>query len=167
MVKLSEHTEMLRIDQAVQVNMIMEANAKLTQAEACKEVGISPYQYKSWIAEASEVLELFRKTQAGLHRIELQRNLNAQEHILEQLIHDAISPLTDPEVRLKIYEFMTARTEHLMDLVHIGAETDVDFLQGPSLTKIESKFSPSEVTITIKQKPTTIIDVTPARESIT
>jgi ACT domain-containing protein len=164
MPKLLKSTELMKIDQAVQVNLMMESDAKLTKAEACEKVGISLYQYNTWIAEADEVLEMFRKAQVGLHRIELQRNLNAQEHILERLIHDGISPLTDPEARLKIYQFITDRTEHLMDLVHAGTEADTDFLQGPSLTKVESRFSPSEVTITIKQKPTTVIDVTPERE---
>lgn len=167
MPKLLKSTEIIKVDQAIQVNLMMEADAKLTKREACEKVGISLYQYNTWIAEADVVLEMFRKAQAGLHRIELQRNLNAQEHILEQLIHDGISPLTDPEARLKIYEFISNRTDHLMDLVHAGTEADTDFLQGPSLTRVESRFSPSEVTITIKQQPTTIIDaidVTPEKE---
>jgi len=164
MPRLLESTEIMKVDQAIQVNLMMETDAKLSKREACDKVGISLYQYNKWIAEADEVLELFRKAQAGLHRIELQRNLNAQEHILEQLIHDGISPLTDPEARLKIYQFIADRTERLMDLVHAGTEADTNFLQGPSLTRIDSRFSPSEVTITIKQKPTTIIDVTPERE---
>ena len=164
MVELTEHTKMLRIDQAIQVKALMETDAKLSKAEACEQVGISVYQYNTWISQAAEVLEMFRKAQAGLHRVQLDRILTAEEHILEQVIKDGLSPLTDPEARLKILEYLDGRTEKLMEFVHAGSDADTSFLLGPSLTKVESRFSPSEVTITIKQKPTTVIDVTPERE---
>jgi len=160
---LSERTEGLRIDQAIRVRALLETDARISKAEACEQVGISLYQYNTWIMQAEEVLEMFRKAQAGLRRVQLDRVLSAEEHILEQVIKDGISPLTDPEARLKILEYLNGRSERLMELVHAGSDADTSFLQGPSLTKVESRFSPSEVTITIKQKPTTVIDVTPDR----
>lgn len=161
---LNERTELLRIDQAVQARILMEADARLSKAEACERVGISLYQYNTWIAQASDILEMFRKAQAGLHRVQLDRILTAEEHILEQVLKDGLSPLTDPEARLKILEYLDSRSERLMELVHVGSDADTSFLQGPTLTKVESRFSPSEVTITIKQRPNDIIDITPERE---
>lgn len=160
--KLSKANEFLRTDLALQVYAILQANKGMTQADACEKVGISTYQYRKWIATAAETLELFREARAGVRRLELERVLLAREAIFEKLIQDGLSSLISAEERLAIHQYLVAHGDRLMDEVHVSSGNEADFLTGPQLHHADSIFSPSEVTITIKQKPGTVIDITPS-----
>jgi hypothetical protein len=164
MPKLLPATEALRIDQALQVYALLEEHPKMSQTTACKKVGIDVQLYRRWISLAYETLELFRQARSGVRRLELEKILLARESILVRLIKDGTSPFTRAEDRLEIYKYLVEQTDRLMDEVHIQGDNEADFLKGPKLKPVESTFSPSEVTITIKSKQPTIIDMTSKEE---
>lgn len=162
MPKLMEITTALRKDQALQVWFMLETDNKMTLAKACQTVGITPDVYRRWIIESGEALEQFRQAQSSTQRMALAKVLIAQEHILDRLIKDAVAPFTDPGIRLQIYQYLVSYTDDLIERTRETKEEELDFLRGPTQKLAESRFSASEVEITIRTKaPPQIIDITP------
>lgn len=161
MPKLLAVTEAVKKDQAIQVWALLETNSKMTVSKACTQVGITPGQYRRWIIESQDALDKFRSATDDIKKLSLARILVAREGVLERLIKDALAPFTDPLVRLQIYQYLVVHTEDLLDATREAKSDDVNFLQGPTQRQAESRFSASEVEITIRTKNNPIIDITP------
>lgn len=154
-------TALVKQDLALQVALMLENRPGMTLEDACNTIGISSRQYHRWIEENDGVLEQLRRALIGIKRTELQHVVAAREKVLAAVIADGISVLTDPEARLEILKYLVDRTDELIEQTSVGDKNATDFLTGPALSPAESTFSPTEVTITVKARPQTIIDVTP------
>jgi len=150
---LTKRTEALRIDQALQVWGVLEADPTVTQQEACEKVGISVSAYRRWIAEADPVLDEFRMAILGVRRLELMRVLSARETILARVIKDGLDWTTDPATRLEIYKYLYDHSDHLMEAVHTSDSGKADFLTGPNLVEAESRFASHEIEVNLKIRP--------------
>jgi hypothetical protein len=158
---LTETSKAHRTNQAIQVWALIEADPRLTQKEACESVGMDVQTYRRWIEEAEPVLDEFRSAMAGVKRLELQRIMVSKEMILREIVKDALSPVTAPDIRLQIFAYLTGYGDQLMEDVHAKSAGAADWLTGPKLEEGTSKFSGREVEITIKTKSPDVIDITP------
>jgi hypothetical protein len=150
---LTTTTEATRIDHALQVWGMLEADPTITQKDACERVGISVQAYRRWIYKAEEILDEFRKAIMGIRRMELQRIMAAREAILTQVINDGINQFTDPATRLEIHKYIVNHGDMLLDLVHASDSSKADFLGGPKLVEAESRFASHEIEVNLKIKP--------------
>jgi len=161
MPKLNDMTVANRKDQALQVYALKRVNPRMSLVKACAQVGITPDIYYRWITQSDDALDAFQTVLSELQRGSLAQTLAAREAILERLIDDGLSKFTDPLTRLAIYQFLVGHTDELMDNVGVREREAANFLQGPRLVQANSRFTASEVEITIRSRPQDIIDITP------
>ncbi len=164
MPQLTAMTQAIRKDQALQVWVLLETDKKITLDKACQQIGITPPMYRRWIIESEEALDQFRIAQTEVQKIGLAQVLQAREQILARLIKDALAPFTDPGIRLSIYQYLVGHTDELIERTREINSDDMDFLMGPKQMPATSRFSASEVEITIKTKQAPIIDITPTEQ---
>jgi hypothetical protein len=155
---LTSTSEATRIDQALQVWGLLEANPGLTQKEACERIGMDVRTYRRWIAEAEPILDEFRNAIMGVRRMELMRIMAAREAILTRVIHDGLDQFTDPATRLEIHRYIVQHGDELLDSVHTQDSSKADFLQGPELISAESRFSAHEIEVNLKISKPDVID---------
>lgn len=155
---LTERSEAVRIDQAIQVWGLLEANPAMTQKEACEKIGMTVQSYRRWIAEAEPVLDEFRNAIMGVRRMELMRVMAARESILAKVIQDGMDDFTDPATRLEIHRYIVQHGDELLDNVHANDSSKADFLGGPELVKAESRFASHEIEVNLKIKKPDILD---------
>lgn len=158
MPNLTPATQAARIDQALQVWGLLEANPRMTQAEACAHIDMDVQAYRRWIAEAEPMLEEFRNAIMGIRRLELMRIMAAREAVLTQVISDGLNVITDPAARLEIHKYLVAHGNDLLEAVHAGQDDGAEFLTGPQLIEAESKFASHEIELNLKIKQPDVID---------
>jgi hypothetical protein len=158
MPNLTTTTEAMRIDHALQIWGLLEADPTLTQKDACDQIGMSVQAYRRWITEAEPVLDEFRTAIMGIRRMELQRIMAAREAVLTQVIKDGLATFTDPATRLEIHKYIVQHGDDLLDMVHAKDSSKADFLSGPELVEAESRFGEHEIEVNLKIKKPNIID---------
>ena len=118
-------------------------NPKLSLVKACKAVGIDPRTYNYWITKAPEALQILRDTQTDIQRGELAEILVARQEILGMLINDGKSRFTPPIDRLAIYQYLSDKSQELIEQVTpMNREGLEDILGGPKQVMAESRFAP-------------------------
>ena len=164
MPKLSVTTEATRIMQAMNaLQMIARGVPKET---ACAEVGLSVWQYDSWIANGKEVLETFQNAVVEAERIRMADITNAQAILLNQLVVKMSNPEADPDMQLKTLKYLD-KLRNDLEVKH-GVHTQTDkaqdyILSGPSTRQEESQMAVahemSRSTVNVKANPDGSIDL--------
>jgi hypothetical protein len=143
MPKLTETTQAMRVEQAIEVYTLMAENSKLTQAAACAIVGISPKTFRFWIAQSHEAIEQFREMMSRVERLELAKVITAREAILDMTIKDGLSRFTDPLSRLAILTYLHQLGDELGERHRSVIDEDTRaLLSGPNLVPGQSRFAP-------------------------
>lgn len=126
-------------EQAARV-MLLSTEIGMTVAEACLQVGITKDQYYRWVRRAPEVIDALRQVTRGLYAEEYARILAARATILEKVLDDGVSPMTDPLSRLTILQHIEQRGDDLQErLTPIDSEGLNKVLGMPVLKKGESR----------------------------
>lgn len=159
--------EALRVEQVLAVWDMVLMGKPL--ADALDEHGVSRTTYYRWLPLAKEAKEVLDQAKHDVELLSYGNILATKNRVLDQLLKDAINPLTEPKDRLAILMYLDGRSDVLQDRNRPQSEIP-DFLDGPVLKEAESKVLGSGVfDVTIKKDEVTIkttdrsevIDITP------
>lgn len=129
----------------------MLANPELTQTDACDQVGINERTFRRWREHSSDTINQIQRTIHEHQTEELAKIIQARSMILPSVLRDALSPLTDPSTRLRIYESITRQQDELADKVRsLEHNIDPELFSGPKLETKESRFASPTVDVTVK-----------------
>lgn len=139
-----------RLNKALEVLMILQANPKTSQKDACKQIGIDPKTYRAWITQAQDAVLEMQRAKIELERSELAAILIAREQILQMTIRDGLKAVTDPLTRLTILNYLDRRTDELAARHRATDPGQVrDLLSGPKQVPAESRFAPGTETLEV------------------
>lgn len=149
------------------LNALQLISRGMTKVDACKEAGISPWQYDTWIARGSDAIEAYQNAVVEAERIRLSEIVNAQNIILTQLIATVTHPeYSDPDMQLKALKYLDRLQGSLEQKhgVHSKSDKAEDYLlQGPNTRVEESQFSVehelSKSVVNIKPRQDGSVDV--------
>lgn len=150
--RVTEETALIKESQAILVFMKRLANPKLTDEEACNEVGITLDHYHYWIQRDPDAMEAIRQ-----YIVESQRSMMfeiemAWPVIVHELVVDATDGSTKTKDRISATKLLNSMKEDLERTHHAqpGVEDEAHtFLkQGPKLKQIPSRMASVEVSPT-------------------
>jgi hypothetical protein len=124
-----------------------------TQAEACAEVGITPYIMRTWLGKDPEALETIRDLTIELERTNLAEIIIARAAILRR-ISDVVATTPLPVRDLVVVDTHLRDLQEELENKYGTQSQDADaqsfLLTGPAVTMHESTFSAKVTTFEIK-----------------
>lgn len=159
--------EALQINKAIEVMQLLNKNPRMTQEQACANVGITPPTYRKWIATQEEALVTFEEAMQELERVEYSRFLIVKNSITDKLISDALKNDVSLSERIKALEYIEKRLDDLSNRYHtVNIEVEQGLLSGPdqeygvskSMDRVNVSVESGEVVVRVKDSPT-IIDM--------
>lgn len=146
----------LLIDKSLQVYQLLACNPRMTQEQACKNVGIDPKTYRKWIATQDEAIKVFEQTRLENERMEYAEYLASKSAISFSLIQDAMKPDVPVPVRIKALEYIDQKINEYSGRYHtVDIEAEQDLLSGPRQELGTSKLA-NRVIIEDKENETVI-----------
>jgi hypothetical protein len=177
MPKLNEETKLKRISQTMRVMGLVILDGK-SQEEACREVGITPYIYNSWLHSGEDTIETLRGYLIMLQRVSLSEIVAAQSQAIRLHIKDLLDPLTSPKDRVIISRYLDELGSELQRIHHavpgIEEQANAFLKQGPTTSKKKSRLASIDIerdqdsgitTVNIYEE-NDVIDVTPSQQEI-
>jgi hypothetical protein len=163
---MNDHTitpfEATQIDKALQVLNLLTNMPRMTQEQACKNVGVDPKTYRKWIATQDEALISFEQARVEIERNEYSTYLIAKNAITNLLVNDAMKPDVPVGDRIKALQHIDKKMDELSNRYHtVDVQAEQDLLSGPKqemgVSKLANRVtiveSGNETTIRIKDKP--------------
>jgi hypothetical protein len=152
----------LKKDKALQVYQLQLCNPKMTQAQACANVGIDAKTYRKWIVTQEDAIAELEKTRQEIERIEYASILASKRAVTENFIQEAMKPGVFISERIKALEYINKRMDELADRYHtVDVEAEQDLLSGPiqkmGISKLANRVAVeeegNETVIRVKEKP--------------
>ncbi len=165
--QLTEH-EATQISRALQVLQLLANNPRMTQKDACANIGISVPTYKKWIATQESALVTFEQARQEIERNEFAKYLVTKSAISDKLVSDAMKSGVSITERIKALEFIEKKLDDFGNRYHtVDVEAEQDLLSGPqqefgtsmSSNRISVDQTDDEVIVRVKNQPP-IIDMT-------
>jgi DNA-binding IclR family transcriptional regulator len=145
-------TKASRVNTALQV--IQHMNDGMTVVEACKEVGIPRSSFYYIVDNNPEAIAEIQTPIDANNREQLGLILLTKTEILRKLVEEGLSDKTNTRDRLAIYLKLNELENELAQNMQIENDTAKqarEFLrQGPMLVHGESRYSATQMTVTIE-----------------
>lgn len=146
---LTEETALVKESTAIRVLLLMLDQPKLSEEDACNQIGITPDQYRFWIRRDPDALDAVRQFIVESQRTQLFQIEMAWPQAVGELIEDATATGTKTKDRIGAMKLLREikedleRTHHTQPGVEDEAHT---FLKkGPKLQSIPSRMASVEV----------------------
>lgn len=122
----------VQVNKAMQVYGLMIENPRMSQAQACSQIGINPKTYRKWIATQEDAIAEIEKIRQEIEKIELASILASKSAVTENFIQEAMKPGISITERIKALEYIDKRLDELSSRYHVvDVEAEQDLLSGP------------------------------------
>lgn len=160
MPKLTPESESIRRTQAVQV-LALQASEQISQADACRQVGITPDIYRRWIAENDEALDTIKTLVEAVHREELAMITMTQQRILQRLIERATTGAIETKDLIAAATYLDKKAADLNRGLQLEKTTDtaMEYLKGPNTKSITSRQGSRAGTVNVKPREDGSVDI--------
>jgi len=160
MPKLTPETETIRKTQAVQV-LALQATEQISQAEACRQVGITPDIYRRWISESDDALDTVKLLVEAVQREELAMITITQQRILQRLLERATTGAIETKDLVAVAQYLDKKANDLGNKLQVEKTDDkaLEYLKGPNTKSIESRQGARSSSVNVKPRPDGSVDI--------
>lgn len=127
------------------LNALTMISNGMSKKDACREAGITPYQYDHWMANGgSDAIEAYQEAVVQAERVRMADIVNAQAIILSQLVATVTHPeFNDPDTQIKALKYLDTLRDKLEAKHGVQSQSDKAqeyILAGPNTRVEESQF---------------------------